>query len=179
MLEKQATQVPTNVPVKLIRIYPGKTGNLYMPGIYKPGELPKAAYNTYYVTVLEAEEAIIVKEDKPRAMSENNIKNGSFEVEELVKRDTNAVGVTEEISINKPQPKNMKQKIAKPVKLAALKINSAEKPALVALNGVAKSTANKILELREQSGFIDYADLNARVPLPFGKDWTAFDISFD
>ena len=150
-----------------------------MPGIYKPGELPKSAYNTYYVTALEATEAIIVKESIKPGISEKDIQNGAFKVEEMIHRDSSISGVTEEISINKPQPKNIKQKISKPTVLPALRINEAEDAELMALRGVAKATATKIIELREQSGFIDYDDLNARVPLPFSKNWTAFDISFE
>lgn len=180
MLEKQATQVPTDIPVKLMRIYPGKTGNIYMPGIYKPGELPKSAYNTYYVTPV----AVVETPSKIQAMEEGDMQNGAFKVEDMAKRQEGST-VVEELEIKQPKAanrvndKHLKSKIVKPVKAPAVKINSAEKSELVALNGVAKATARKIIELREASGFIDYEDLNARVPLPFNKDWTAFDIDFN
>lgn len=169
-------QIPTDVPVKLLRIYHGKTGNVYMPGNYEPGQLPLAAYNTFYVTPLVA----ITRELGPVVMEDSNINNGSFKVEDLVEKKESP-GVTEEISINrqvKNNDKHIKPTIHKVVKAPAVKINSADTETLINLNGVGKATARKVLELREQSGFIDYEDLNGRVPLAVGKDWTAYNIDF-
>lgn len=179
MLEKQATQLPTDIVVRLLRIFPGRTGNIYMPGVYKPGELPKAAYNTYYCTPVNPSD--LVEKVIPPVIGDADLKNGSFKVEEMVKREE-VKGLTEEISINqqtKGHDKHLKPKLVKPVKAPAIKINSATKEELLALNGVSKSTANKIMNLRDASGFIDYVDLNGRCPLPFGKDWSAFNIEFE
>ncbi len=177
MLEKQATQISTDIPVRLLRIYPGKTGNIYMPGVYKPGELPKAAYNSYYVAPV----AVVEKPAMKTAMEESNLNNGKLKVEDMATR-TEGTSLTEDIEIKNPRvnpdDKHLKAKVVKPVVAPAIKINEADKKSLIALNGVAKSTASKIIELREQSGFIDYEDLNGRVPLPFGKDWTAFNVDF-
>ena len=178
MSQYQPKQIPTDVPVELFRMYTGKTGNLYMPGIYQPGGLPKAAYNTYYVTPVVA----IINEPKEAVVADADIKNGAFKVEDVVKRKENPTGVIEDISINqqlKKQDKHLKAKIAKPVKAPALQINTATHEDLTGLNGVGKATADKVLELRELSGFTDYEDLNSRVPLAMGKDWTAFEVSFE
>jgi hypothetical protein len=179
MLERQATQIPNDIVVRLLRIYPGRTGNIYMPGIYKPGELPKSAYNSYYVTPLDPKD--LVKVDLPQAMDEGEIHNGSFKVEELLKREE-VKGLTESISINqqtKGHDKHIKAKLIKTVQAPPLKINHATKEDLTGLNGVGNSTASKILQLREHAPFINYDDLNKRVSLALGKDWTAFDISFE
>ena len=178
MYEKNITQVPTDIPVQLLRIFHGKTGNVYMPGIYQPGTLPTTAYNNYYVTPVVA----VVTENLTAASDTAEIKNGSFKVEDVIKRENNTPGVTEEVSINKqlrPEDKHIKAKIEKPLVLPPLDINNATHEELVALNGVGKATADKIISLREESGFIDYEDLDGRVPLPLGRDWTAFNISFE
>lgn len=177
MLEQQATQIPTDVPVNLLRIYVSKGGNLFMPGLYHPGELPAKAYNTYYVSPV----VTVVKEEKTQVTGDASIRNGSFAVEPI-KRDQSTQTVTENISINQKTrvgDKHIKPQIHKPVKAPALKINQANEEELVALNGVGRKTAERIIEYREASAFIDYQDLEARIPLPLGREWTSFDISFD
>jgi hypothetical protein len=175
MNEENYTQVPNNIPVRLIRTYCSKGGNIYFPGIYEPSTLPEKAYNNYYV--IPAGPAI-EKEELIHPVQDATIKNGSFEVEALT-RIQPTPSLAEEINI-KPAPtvKNIKAKIAKAVEAPPIKINEIDEKDLVSLPSIGKGTASKIKELREASPFIDYTDLNARVPLPFAKDWTAFNISF-
>lgn len=174
-MNENYTQVPTDAPVKLIRTYCGKSGNIYFPGIYVPGTLPAKAYNSYYVVPAGP---AIEKQTAVNPIKDKEISNGKFETEALT-RNSGGAALSEEIEI-KPQPldKKIKAKVVKAVEAPAIKINEIDEDALVALPSVGKVTASKILELREASAFIDYEDLNARVPLPFGKDWTAFDVNF-
>jgi hypothetical protein len=186
----QLNQLPNDVPVKLIRIFTGTTGNVYQPGVYEPGTLPEKAYNTYYCvplavaqdpnskpvqTMVEEKrtqakfeyEKPVEKVDLPKSVATNEINTGDFIPDELV--------------INKATDSNempMKAKLSKPVEAPSLDINSAAKEDLIALNGVAKATADKIITLRKAHPFTSYEDINERVPLPFGKDWTAFQIDF-
>lgn len=169
------TQIPNDTPVKLIRTYCGKSGNIYFPGIYAPGTLPPKAYNNYYVV---PSGPAIVSTVKENPLKESTIKNGAFDVEGLT-RHPGGPGLTEEIEINtQPLDKKVVSKITKAVEAPPIEINTIGEQDLINLPTVGKVTAKKILELREASPFVDYVDLNARVALPFGKDWTAFNIKF-
>lgn len=169
------TQIPTNIPVRLMRIYISRSGNTYFPGVYLPGELPEAAYNSYYV----APEGPAVE---PKMLKEASVEvtpsTGKFEVTEI--QSTTSPGLVENLHI-KTQPQKdirIKAETYKAQEAPPVKINEALQEELEALKGVGKLTAKKIVELREASAFIDYEDLNARAPLSFGKNWTAFNISF-
>lgn len=170
------TQVPQDTPVKLIRTYCGRSGNIYFPGIYEPGTLPPKAYNSYYVV---AAGPAIVPTVKENPIKDSTINNGKFE-NNSINRTDGGPGLKEEIEINtQPTVKELKPKVVKAIEVPAIKINEIDEDSLIALPSIGKVTAKRILEFREASAFIDYEDLNARVPLPFGKDWTAFDISFN
>ena len=49
---------------------------------------------------------------------------------------------------------------------------------MVALKGIGKTTAEKVIEARELSPFLNMADLKERVDLPFRGDWENYNIDF-
>lgn len=171
----QYTQIPKDAPVKLIRTFCTKTGNIYFPGVYAPGVLPDKAYNSFYMTTTGP---AVVSTAKQQAFTDSTISNGKFEVQG-VDRHTGGPGLKEEVEINKsPTTKTLKPKISKAEEVPAININTASEEELIALPTVGKVTAKKVIELREASPFIDYTDLNSRAPLPFSRDWTGFDLKF-
>ena len=184
-MNNKLTQLPTDVPVKLIRIYTGVSGNVYQPGVYEPGTLPIKAYNTYYCVPLAIAQD---PTSKPvRTMVEEERSHAKFEYEKMPQKAPAENKVVQEdfkadeVFINKSNSHpetQLKGKLSKPVTVSALDINSASEEDLVALNGVAKATARKIIEMRESYPFQNYDDINERVPLPFGKDWTGFQLDF-
>lgn len=146
----------TELPVRLIRMYVSKGGNCFNPGVYKPGELPKAAYTSYYCV-----------QDSPEVIVEK--------VPLEPKRDLN-------IDLTPPneQVTEIKAEQYKVASNRKVKINNLSKEEIADnLKGIGRGTATKVIEYREQSPFVDYNDLNARVPLPFGRNWNDYALNFE
>lgn len=154
-------------PIKLIRAYVSPSRNKYNPGVYRPNELPQGAYKTLYCEPNRSKE---VKESV---------------TESSVKREK--TGVTRDKNGNiriKPHEDGYDTRIISPqsseIPVASkLNVNQASAAELEALNGIGPSIASKVLEYREQSAFIDFADLNARISLPFGGKWENYELSFE
>jgi hypothetical protein len=148
--------------VRLKKVYYSLEGSVYYPGIYKPNELPDRAYTDKYVeTVGSLEKEPIPVYRGP--IKEQVIKYTKSDVEEL---DYRSKATKEKVHTVKGADPDQ------------ISINTVTIKDLVALNGVGNVTAKKVLELREESAFTNYDDLNERVPLLLGRDWTAFNLTF-
>jgi DNA uptake protein ComE-like DNA-binding protein len=165
-------------PVKLLRVFVSKSGNTFYPGIYNPGELPKKAYTSYYI-VQEIEEDI--PEVKEAVKEVKMAGEGKFETSEVkVSKGKPGSGLSEEVSIKTRPSDNISLKATQTEsKPNGVKVNSVDLDTLQGLPGISEATAKKVIRLREKSAFTDYRDLNERVNLPFGKDWTSIEIDFN
>jgi DNA uptake protein ComE-like DNA-binding protein len=153
-------------PVKLIRTFISRRRNKYGPAIYDPNKLPKEAYTTYYC--------------EPNAGA-NNLSTAAKPTppKPTVTRDENdnvTINPNTSNSIEDVEIKAERNKDATPTK--PININEANREQLEGLTGIGKTVAKKVLDLRENSPFIDYADLNVRIPLPFGGKWSSYELTF-
>ena len=158
--------------VRLFKSVVGKTGNIYYPNVYGPSNpLPEKFMTAQYVELISGKtervekeepkvETVTTSKDSPGLVSEVNLNKNESKVEE--------VNLTETKSSFEPSE----------AKIKALNINEATKSQIVALNGVGAKTADKVIELRGLFPFADYKDLNDRVPLTFGRDWSEFNLEF-
>ena len=161
----------------LIKTYITKDGNIYYPGEYNASDpLPEEICQdpSYVKGVVEQ----FVKAQKPEPVAEAVSvveSKSSFEPE------TKTPGLSGETILNKrveATETEIKPQVSVP-KVASININSASYEEIVALKGVGKSIANKVLEYREASPFVNYTDLTERVPLSFGNNWEKFELEFE
>ena len=158
-------QYPQDSTVRLFKTVVSKGGNIHYPGIYsKANPLPEKFMTAQYVELISSpserfEEELTVTEHRP------------------------SPGLIEEVSLHKNASKveefEIKTQSSFEPKPSALNINTATKSQIVALQGVGSKTADKVIELRELFPFADFKDLNDRVQLTFGRDWSEFNLVFD
>lgn len=160
-------KIDLDKPVRLLRPFVGSTGNIYQPRdkAYMPGELPPAAYNSYYVITEESfgkpdSGVKVTRTDNSAKQQEVNL-NGK-EPEDRLNAKSEKIEFTDTFSENNKIP-----------------INLVGVEELRQLPNVGLATAQKIESLREDSPFVSFDDLNARVPLSFGKDWATYNVRFD
>lgn len=162
-----------NYTVKLNKVVVGKTGNIYYPGIYtQANPLPEYLMTDENIMWVEGKEEnanLARKENENTSATIKQSKNFA-PIEELEIKNVNppAVKVEEfEIKSEKVEPQPSK-----------LNINEAKIEDIVALDGIGKGTAKKVIAYRESSAFVNYSDLNERIPLAFGRDWKDFNLEF-
>jgi transcriptional accessory protein Tex/SPT6 len=142
----------------LTKTFYSRTGNVYQAGEYAKNELPKEAFTSEYIL-----------EEGSKAPVEKPVENTSiFTSPKQIEINTKKDNITE-----------LKQKTSTIKESDAISINSATDFTLQKINGVGSSLAKKIIDMRSKSPFVDYADLEDRVPLGFGKVWTDFNINFE
>ena len=153
-------KIDNTKPVKLLRIFRGKTGNVYQPREkpYLPGELPLDAYTSYYV--ISAEEEI-----KTSPVTANT--------------STDSFNTKPNPSQTELKPSFVENKEVVASKGNKLPINQLGFEDLKSLPNIGSVTAQKIMDLREEAPFVNYDDLNTRVPLPFKKDWASYNLVFE
>lgn len=154
----------------LLKTYITKDGNIYYPGEYDASNpLPSEIIdNPIYVKPSVQE---FVAEQKPKAVEEHISVN---------KQETKVDEKTGNLDINKTtkdsdveiKAVHSKEKVTK------VKINEATFEEIQTLKGVGKVATNKVIEYRELAPFINYTDLNERVPLGFGNSWEKFELEF-
>lgn len=165
MENKETELFDYSKPVKLIRTFISRRRNKYGPAIYPPHSLPQEAYTTYFCEPNISKELSAEPVAKPEPESVTRDSKGNMTIK------PNKSSSTEEVTIKAETPKDAE--VTKP-----LNVNEASQVELEGLVGVGKTIAKKVVELREASPFIDYADLNGRVPLPFGGKWSNYELTF-
>jgi DNA uptake protein ComE-like DNA-binding protein len=155
--------------VQLNQAVVGRTGNMYYPGTYSKGRpLPAKFMTSEYVTLVSGGQDLpqvdnrVVRKETHGGMEETVISPNKPAVEEI--------NLTDQAKILKEKDKE---------EIAGLNINTATKQDIIDLDGIGAGTAKKVLQLREIAPFVNYADLNERVGLAFGRDWKDFNIVFE
>ena len=145
--------------VFLKKDYISKGGNFYGAGYYEQESLPEVIRdNSDYVKITEV---VVPKEP----LVENGIRT-----------------IT---SDDGPRTREIKPIIGEPVKSDIVKeepfinINKASEIELSSLKGIGRSTAKKVIELREVSPFVSFSDLEERVGLWGGRTWDSYNIKFE
>jgi DNA uptake protein ComE-like DNA-binding protein len=161
----------------LIKTYITKDGNIYYPGAYNASNpLPEEICHDPSYVKGAVDQFVASQKPEPVAEVKSVVENkSSFEPE------TKTPGLAGETIINK-RVESTETEIKPQVsvlKVESLNINSASYEEIVALKGVGKSIANKIIEYREASPFVNYTDLTERVPLSFGNNWEKFELEFE
>jgi hypothetical protein len=153
--------------VQLNKAVIGRTGNMYYPGTYSKGRpLPAKFMTSEYVTLVSGGQDLpqvdnrVVRKETHGGMEETVISPNKPAVEETNLTD---------------QAKILKEK----EEIVGLNINTATKQDIIDLDGIGAGTAKKVLQLREIAPFVNYADLNERIGLAFGRDWKDFNIVFE
>jgi hypothetical protein len=164
-----------NYKVKLLKNFVDSQGNLFSPKVYNPSELSRFAYKEGLVIPVE-EIPIESKEEKDLTIDPyGNIAKEKSRRIEPQKPKTQYVEVKEqevlpveesEVSV---QPKDVSREV---------NVNTSTSFQIQTLKGIGKSTADRVVTLRESSPFIDYLDLNERVELAFGRKWEDFPVQF-
>jgi len=169
--DESLEQYSQDSTVRLFKTVVSKGGNIHYPGIYSKGNpLPEKFMTAQYVELISGQAVGVEKEEISSVVTEHKSSPGLIEEVSLHK---NASKV-EEFEI-KTQSSFEATQLPKP---SALNINTATKPQIVALQGVGSKTADKVIELRELFPFADFKDLNDRVQLTFGRDWSEFNLEF-
>ena len=155
----------------LLKTYITKEGNVYYPGEYDASNpLPTEILdNPLYVKQTIQE---FVAEQKPKPV--DVLTNLSS------KQETKIDEKTGDLEINKTVKESDVEIKATHSKEEAIKlsINEATFEEIQALKGIGKAATNKVIEYRELAPFINYTDLNERVPLGFGNSWEKFNLEF-
>ena len=154
----------------LLKTYTTKDGNIYYPGEYDASNpLPFEILNNPLYVKQSVQE--FVSEQKPKPVEEHISVN---------KQETKVDEVTGNFEINKTTKESDVEikAVHSKEKVDKLKINEATFEQIQGLKGVGKVATNKVIEYRELAPFINYTDLNERVPLGFGNSWEKFEIEF-
>lgn len=166
--------------VKLFKIVTTKGGTLRYPGVYsKANPLNKEFMNSDYCTLISGKEESVSKVSPSLEKETENESNSTYTEDKngsnLEIKNVNPVATKiEEVEL---KPKTNDSSFEPGTE--SIKINFTEIQPLIDLDGIGKGTAKKIMSLREMSPFISYEDLNTRVPLVFGRNWTDFNIDFE
>lgn len=161
----------------LIKTYITKEGNIYYPGEYNASNpLPEEICQDPSYVKLQVEDYVKAQKPEPVQEAVSVVEHkSSFEPE------AKTPGLAGETTLNK-RVENTETEIKPQVsvlKVQSININSANYEQIVALKGVGKNIANKIIEYREASPFVNYTDLTERVPLSFGNNWEKFELTFE
>lgn len=154
----------------LLKTYITKDGNVYYPGEYDASNpLPaEILSNPIYVKPSVQE---FVAEQKPKAVEEHiSVNIQKTKVDEATGNlEINKTSKASDVDIKVVHSKD---------KAIKININEANFQEIQSLRGVGKSAANKVIEYRQLAPFINYTDLNERVPLGFGNSWEKFELEF-
>lgn len=168
--DESLEQYSQDSTVRLFKTVVSKGGNIHYPGIYsKANPLPEKFMTAQYVELISG---TTITGELRSLEKESNV----------VTEHKTSPGLIEEVSLHKNAGKVEEFEIKtessfEPIK-PSLNINEASKSQIVALQGVGSKTADKVIELRELFPFADYKDLNDRVQLTFGRDWSEFNLEF-
>ena len=158
----------------LIKTYISREGNIYYPGEYNASNpLPENIVKDPNYVKPSVEDFVVANKPEP-----------TKEAPSVIERETSfekSSGLSGELTINKPIKEgdiHVKADISKEA-TPNININTASREEILALKGVGKSAASKIVEYRDYSPFVSYSDLTERVPLSFGNSWEKFQINFE
>lgn len=141
-------------------------GDLYHPGIYKPGELPPQI-----VSNPDLVDKVVTGKDKSVTEFDNSLKVQKINLGEEVS-NINAPGYKgQETVILESEKENKVFGTEKVAKDSKINLNTATLDEIAGINGVTMPTAQKIVEQRETDKFKDLSDLETRASLPGKKKW--------
>jgi DNA uptake protein ComE-like DNA-binding protein len=171
--DESLEQYSQDSTVRLFKTVVSKGGNIHYPGIYsKANPLPEKFMTAQYVELISGSTIAGELRSLEKELSESNV----------VTEHKASPGLIEEVSLHKNASKVEEFEIKTQSSFESVKpsinINEASKSQIVALQGVGSKTADKVIELRELFPFADYKDLNDRVGLTFGRDWSEFNLEF-
>jgi DNA uptake protein ComE-like DNA-binding protein len=171
--DESLEQYSQDSTVRLFKTVVSKGGNIHYPGIYsKANPLPEKFMTAQYVELISGSTIAGELRSLEKELSESNV----------VTEHKSSPGLIEEVSLHKNASKVEEFEIKTQSSFESVKpsinINEASKSQIVALQGVGSKTADKVIELRELFPFADYKDLNDRVGLTFGRDWSEFNLEF-
>lgn len=165
MSEQEITTYDKGSVVKLFKVVVTREGNLLNPGIYGPfNPLPEKYMTAEYVELVEGQA-------KPKVKLSPEDSQLQATRDELKPKDLT-------IKAKDDQSYEVKAQEVQPDYIPALNINEANVDQLVALNGIGKNIAKKVIELRELFPFSNHSELNERVPLAFGRNWSDYSLEF-
>ena len=167
--DESLEQYSQDSTVRLFKTVVSKGGNIHYPGIYsKANPLPEKFMTAQYVELISGTTVAGIEKE----LAKSNV----------VTEHKTSPGLIEEVSLHKNASKVEEFEIKTQSSFESVKptlnINEASKAQIVALQGVGSKTADKVIELRELFPFADYKDLNDRVQLTFGRDWSEFNLEF-
>lgn len=170
--------------VELFKIAVSKDGNLRYPGIYGPANPLEDELRNSDNCRLLSEGKVGPEEEKVEELTNSELKlndskenNKNINSELDIKNLNPSTAKVEEVEIKPEHSKSSFESSSEGTE--AININKVKMQTLVDLDGIGKGTAKKVLEFREIAPFINYKDLNERVPLAFGRDWKDFYIKFE
>lgn len=160
--------------VRLKRIATYK-GNPYYAGIYISIELPEAILKDPELVVAVDSNEELGKSDYNQSLTEKKIKFGASESNLTKQSHKNQ---PPKIIVDPPEEKSPSAKPTestdKEEKTKVVDINTVAIDDLSILDGITASTAQKVAEERQKNLFVDFADLDKRVPLKGGRKWSSF-----
>jgi hypothetical protein len=148
----------------LLKRYISRSGNLYNPGVYRENELPKhICEDPAYTRPVASTEVVERKAVEPQ----NIVDMRTDQVKAQQEADTQVIEIT-------PMVTTITNLSNEP-----FAINICTKAELINQKGIGSKTAEKIIEARELSPFINLYDLKERIDLPGLFEWEGYNVSFE
>ena len=165
-------------------------GNTYHIGVYDQEYLPAEILKSPgLVTELDAtninpnhKNAIkkqVVNIGSPKDNSQKSSYQTVKPVEIKLDGENSGIKKPEETSSARQRRSGSPHVVREDTSSETVNINTATVDMLSSLDGITVATANKVIEVRQKTPFVDLQDLTKKVPLKGTKKWDKFSLSFE